>query len=271
MDKYEVLAHQCSSVDKESIFPISMQLWIRFLNGHGELLREIPFRYTVKHARHWGLLKKAFRHNGARRLPTPTNAHFNRYAGVMANIALNYLANNLWVVVQIVGPNLIETHKQEDLYGGIDLSWRILSRIKRRYNNGAFYVVKSFMRDTLRNGVVSFTNTYLDKAGYRPQKRPRKYLHENYKEWRDYKGLTEALFTKRTAHITIDRMYAGSLLDIKILPEVLKHVNNHRVYWTVNTAEQALEAQLLHPNGIIVVRKSEFEEMEDYVSVHTQL
>lgn len=258
------------SVKKESIFPISMQFSIRFLDGYGEPLREIPFRYTVKHARHWGLLKKSYLHNGTRQLSTPTNAHFDDYAGVMANIALNYLENNFWVLVRVVGPNLVDEHRQECLYGGRDLPLRLLDSLVDQYEKGAFYVIKGFMRNVLRHSVVMFANTYLDKAGYRPQKRPRKYLHKNYKVWRNYKGLAEAT-VKRTADIIIDRAYDGSLLDIKILPEVLKYANNRFVFWTVNTAEQALEAQLLHPNGRILVRASESEGRKDCVPVHTQI
>ena len=73
------------SMEKESIFPISMQFSIRFLDGYGEPLREIPFRYTVKHARHWGLLKKAYLYNGTRRLST------DGVIGPLSNISVQVL------------------------------------------------------------------------------------------------------------------------------------------------------------------------------------
>jgi hypothetical protein len=247
---------------QENIFPVNVQLWIRFVDGDGTLLREIPFRYTVKHARHWGLLKRAYRYNGTRRVPSLTNKHFDRYAGVMANIALNCLTDTDWVTVQVVGPNLVGTHRQEDVYGTKVIHLYMLNTIEWRHKHKSFYAVKGLMRDTLRGALVSFVSIYLDKAGYRPQHRPRKYLHEKRKEWRDYKGLAEALLTKREAYISIDRTYQGSLFNIAILPEVLKHAGNTYVFWAVNTPEQMIEAQLLHANGSVTVRKNELEELE---------
>jgi hypothetical protein len=247
-------------MNKENIFPVSAQVWVRFIYD-GAILRDIPFKYTVKHAKHWGLMRKAFRYNGTRRLATPINAHFDRYAGVMANILLGYLHDYDWISVQVVGASFSE-RGQEDLYGAKSLNRFLLRNIERKYGPQAFYVVKSMMHDTLRIGLTSFISTYIRYAGYEPQKKPRKYLHENRKEWCRYKGLTEAIVTKREAYINLDRMYNGSLLDIKILPEVLKHANNLHVYWSVNTPEQALEAKLLHPNCSVNVRRGEFEELE---------
>jgi hypothetical protein len=247
---------------QENIFPVSVQFWIRFVDGDGALLREIPFKYTVKHARHWGLLKRAYRYNGTRRIPSLTNKHFDRYAGVITNIALNCLADNDWVSVQVVGPNLVDEHKQEDIYGAKSVHRYMLKNVEYRHKHKSFYVVKGLMYDTLRRALVSFVGTYLDKAGYKPQRRPRKYLHEKRKEWLNYKGLTEALVTKREAYIDIDRAYQGSLLDIKILPEVLKHASSAYVFWAVNTPEQMVEAKLLHANSSVTVRKEELEELE---------
>jgi hypothetical protein len=247
---------------QENIFPVSVQFWVRFLDGDGALLREIPFKYTVKHARHWGLLKRSYRYNGTRRVPSLTNKHFDRYAGVIANIVLNFLTDTDWVSVRVVGPNLIDKRKQEDTYGAKSVNLYMLNTIKYRHGHKSFYTLKSLMHNTLRRALVSFVAIYLDKAGYKPQRRPRKYLHEKRKEWRDYKGLAEALVTKREAYISVDRAYQGSLLDIKILPEVLKHASSVRVFWAVNTAEQMMEAQLLHPNGRVTVRKQELEELE---------
>jgi hypothetical protein len=247
---------------QENIFPVKVQFWVRFVDGDGVLLREIPFKYTVKHARHWGLLKKAYRYNGTRRVPSLTNKHFDRYAGVIANIALNCLTDNDWVSVHVVGPNLVDEHKQEDIYGAKTVHLYMLNTIKYRHRHKSFYAVKGLMYDTLRRALVSFVGTYLDKAGYKPQRRPRKYLHERRKEWRHYKGLTEALVTKREAFINIDRAYQGSLLDIKILPEVLKHAGSTYVFWAVNTPEQMVEAQLLHANGCVTIREKELEELE---------
>jgi hypothetical protein len=245
----------------ESIFPVSMQLWVRFTDVENTLLREIPFRYTVKSAKHWGLLKKAFRHNGARRLTTPTNSHFDKYAGVIANIVLQCLTDTDWVTVQIVGPNLIDNHRQKDIYGTKNIHRYLLRRIERKHKHKAFYVLQGLMSELLRGSVMSFASVYLDKKGYRAQKKPRKYLHENRKEWKDYKGLQEALLTKGDGYITVAREYHESLLKIRILPEILKHANK-RLFWTVNTSEQAIEAKLLYYKSIISVRSEEPEELE---------
>ncbi len=247
---------------KESVFPVNVQLWVRFLDGDGALLRDMPFRYTVKHARHWGLLKKSLRYTGRRSMSSPTNKHFDKYASVIANITFNYFKDIDWVTIQIVGPNLMNEHKQEDIYAAKHIHLYMLNTIKYRHKDKSFYALSGVMHKILRRALVLFVDTYLSKVGYKSQPRPRKYLHEKRKEWRRYKGLTEALVTKREAYIDIDREYRESLFNIKILPEVLRYANKARIFWTVNTPEQALEAQLLHANSSITTRSEELEELE---------
>jgi hypothetical protein len=250
------------TMTQKNIFPVNVQLWVEFFDQNGHLLRTVPFRYTVKHARHWGLLKKAFQHNGTRRVSSLTNKHFDRYSRIVSNIALKHLTYNRWVSLKVIGPSLTDDNKQVDLYGARVVHWYLLKNIARRHGRKYFYAFNGLIHDMLRRALVSFVDTYLDKAGYKPQRRPRKYLHKKRKEWRDYKGLAEALVTKREAYIHIDREYQGSLLDIKVLPEVLKHVGSAYVFWAVNTPEQMVEAQLLHANSCVTIREKELEELE---------
>jgi hypothetical protein len=63
----------------ESVFPAKVELRIVMTDGRGNLIRELPFRYTVKSAKHWGLLKLAYRTNGTRFVSSPTNRHFLDY------------------------------------------------------------------------------------------------------------------------------------------------------------------------------------------------
>ncbi len=245
---------------EKDIFPVSVQLWVRFLSDNGTLLHKLPFRYTVKHAKHWGLLKKAYQSNGVRHVSSPTNKHFTKFASAMTNTLLDYLGEHGTVSVQVVGPNLVHEHRQEDVYANKVFHLFALASVKQRYKL-PFYAIRGLMKNTIRKALVTFMSVYLDKMGYRPQKRPRKYLRDKRKEWRGYKGLMEALITPKEAFVNIDYGYKGSLLDVKILPEILRYAQNSYVFWAVNTPEQAIEAELLHTNGCVTIREK-FDDLE---------
>jgi hypothetical protein len=107
----------------------------------------------------------------------------------------------------------------------------------------------------LRSAVTRYTSAYLKNAGYRPQVKPRKYLHAKQKYWYNYKGVKYAYVKRKGALIVLEDGYTDSLLDLYAVREVLKHIHETRlVEWAVNTEAQAIEAKLLAANSRVWVK-----------------
>jgi hypothetical protein len=241
----------------ESIFPVKVELRIVMTDGRGNLIRELPFRYTVKSAKHWGMLKLAYRTNGTRYVPSPTNKHFLDYAGTVTNIVYSYMKDRdqkRLVTIRVVGLPLIQGGDAH-IYAKDSIYPHKLKSIESKYKKGAFYVLRSLVMQLLRSAVTRYTSAYLKKVGYSPQVKPRKYLHAKYKYWYDYKGVKYAYVKSRVALIVLEDGYTGSLLDLYAVRDVLKYIHKVRqVEWMVNTEAQAIEAKLLTANARVVFK-----------------
>ncbi len=240
-------------------FPVKAELKIVMTGDRGQLIHELPFRYTVRGPRHWGLLKRAYRRDGTRRLASPTNKHFKNYAGVLASSVRDYLKNGEQsVTIQIYGP-LAALNRNTHIYAAYTVYLYSLIDTNGNYHQRSFHALRSKIAQILRNAVTSYTKVYLSKAGYKPQRRPRKYLHAKRKYWYNYKGVRYGYVNEKAVMVTLDNGYTGSLLDLHAIRDILKHVNKdgvaRKASWVVNTEMQAIEAKLLVKDSEVSVRE----------------
>ncbi len=239
------------------IFPVKVELRIVLTNSHGELIRELPLKYTVKSAKHWGMLKLAYKTNGTRYVSSPTNKHFIDYAGTVANVINSYLQGKdqqEQVTIKVFGPPYM-WGEREHIYASDTIYYHDLVELQNNYKRGAFYVLRSWTMQVLRSAVTRYTSVQLNKADYKPKVKPRKYLHAKHKYWYNYKGVEYAYVKRKGALIILKNGYTGSLLDLYVVKDVLKYIREaEQVEWMVNTETQAIEAKLLTANANVLVK-----------------
>lgn len=216
---------------------------------------EWPFHYTVKNAKHYGLLVlgSARKRNGYN--PTPVRKHFRDYASAIARQVLTYYKETGQGTFVMVNPENEEWGVSGRRYYGFELS---------RMGPKAYFILCNEYTNMLFDAVALSASLHLKKIGYRPIRKPRKRITKNFCRWRNYKGLQFAEIWDNSAVIRLDEQYEGSLLDIGILPEVIKHVNKRNcisLSWHVNTPAQAVEARLLVPDSEVYVRQPEEVEV----------
>jgi hypothetical protein len=245
--------------ETQTLFPVKVELTVRLTDEKGNLIRELPLRYTVKSARHWGLLKRAYRTDGTRFLSSPTNKHFIDYAGTIANIVYSALKNDKQrglVTVSIVGPPLY--HFADNHVYIMDAFYQhTLEDFANTYGQGAFYVLRSQIMELLRSAVTRRASVCLRDAGYQAKPKPRKYLHAKWKYWYNYKGVKYAYVRERLALVEVEDGYKGALLELHAVREVLKYAHGTKqILWVVNTPEQAVEAKLLSANSDVELKSA---------------
>lgn len=212
---------------------------------------EWPFHYTVKSAKHYGLLVlgSARTRNGYN--PTPVRKHFRDYASAIARRVLTYYKETGQGMVVRVNPENEEWGVSGRHHYGFELS---------QMGPKAYFILCNDYTNMLYDAVALSASLHLEKIGYRPIRKPRKRITKNFCRWRNYKGLKFAEIRGNGAVIMLDEQYEGSLLDIGILPEVIKHVNKRNctaLLWKVNTPAQAVEAKLLVPDSAVYVHQPE--------------
>jgi hypothetical protein len=246
------------SEEAKSLFPVKVELIVLLTDGRRNLIRELPFKYTVKSARHWGLLKRAYRTNGTRYLSSPTNKHFLDYAGTVANVVYSALKNDeqrRLVAVSIIGPPLLD-FEDSHVYAMDTIYQYTLEDLANEYGQGAFYVLRSQIMALLRSAVTRYASVCLRNAGYQAKPKPRKYLHAKWKYWYNYKGVKYAYVKKRASLVVVEDGYKGTLLELHAVREVLKYAHETRqIEWMVNTPEQAVEAKLLAANSDVKLKR----------------
>lgn len=208
---------------------------------------EWPFHYTVKSAKHYGLLVlgSARTRNGYN--PTPVRKHFRDYASAIARRVLTYYKETGQGMVVRVNPENEEWGVSGRHHYGFELS---------QMGPKAYFILCNEYTNMLYDAVALSASLHLEKIGYRPIRKPRKRITKNFCRWRNYKGLQFAEILGNGAVIRLDEQYEGSLFDIGILPEVIKHVNKRNCFilsWRVNTPAQAVEAKLLMPDSAVYV------------------
>lgn len=238
------------------MFPFTLNFKVHFkakgywANEEPETSFEWPFHYTIKSAKHHGLLVlgSARTRNGYN--PTPIRKHFRKYASVIANQVLKYHKETGCGMLVLIVPEGEEYGLSGRRYYGFQLS---------QMGPKAYFMLCNDYTNMLHDAVTLAASLYLEKHGYRPIRKPRKRITKNLCRWRNYKGLWFAEIREDSADIRLDEQYEGSLFDIGILPEVIKHVNKRdctgNLLWQVNTPAQAVEAKLLVPDSEVCVRR----------------
>lgn len=244
--------------ETQTPFPVKVELTVQLTDEKGNLIRELPLRYTVKSARHWGLLKRTYRNNGTRFLSSPTNKHFLGYAGTVANVVYSALKNDVQrelVTVSITGPPLFD-FENSHVYAMDAFYQHTLEDLANNYGQGDFYVLRSQIMALLRSAVTRYASVCLRNAGYQAKPKPRKYLHAKRKYWYNYKGVKYAAVEEWASLVVVEDGYKGTLLELYAVREVLKYVHETRqIEWIVNTPEQAVEAKLLSANSEVILKR----------------
>lgn len=240
------------------MFPFTLNFKVNFivqcwLDKEPGTRLEWPFHYTVKSAKHYGLLVlgSARTRNGYN--PTPVRKHFRKYASAIANQVLAY-KKPVHKILVLVRPENEDWAASGRHYYGYQID---------QMGPKAYFILRNEYTNMLYNAVALTASLHLEKIGYKPIRKPRKCITKNLCRWRNYKGLWFAEIRGNSADIRLDEQYEGSLLDIGILPEVIKHVNKRNctdLLWEVNTPAQAVEAKLLVPDS--EVRIKEVKEVE---------
>ena len=245
------------STGGKTVFPFTLNFKVCFTV---QLIRgqepdfEWPFHYTIKSAKHYGLLVLgSARTHRNRHNSTPVRKHFKEYASAIARKVLAYHKETGHGMLVLVRPENEDWGVSGRRYFGFQLS---------RMGPKAYFILRDDYTNMLHDAVTLSANLHLEKIGYRPMRKPRKRLTKNFCRWRNYKGLSFAEIKDDSAYIRLDEKYEGSLLDIGILPEVIKHVNKRNctnLLWRVNTPAQAVEAKLIANGEVYVVRPKEVE------------
>lgn len=216
------------------------------------------FHYTIKSAKHYGLLLLGSVRTRNGYHPTPVRKHFKKYASVIARQVLAYHKEPGRRIDVLVCPENEAFGLSVRRYYGYQLS---------QMGPKAYFILCNKYTNMLHEAVTLAASLHLEKIGYRPIRKPRKRIAKNFCRWRNYKGLWFAEIRGKRAGIRLDEQYEGSLIDISILPEVIKHVNKRSctdLLWHVNTPAQAVEAKLLVPDSKVYVRQPKDVEVSPF-------